>query len=95
MIVYSPTSAYCHYCVMVKQFLEKHGVAYREVKTDQFPGESRSQASYPRLQIGDRWIRGYNPDELARQFRVTTRADPVALKGRVVYGQAVACRSCR
>jgi glutaredoxin 3 len=68
IVMYS--TAWCGYCQRARNLLERKGVAVREVKIDEEPGErelmlqkSGGRRTVPQIFIGERHVGGY--DELA------------------------------
>lgn len=63
IIVYS--SAYCPYCTMAKQLLERKGVKYEEIRVDQNPSkreemmQKSKQRTVPQIFINNKAIGGY------------------------------------
>ena len=59
------TTKVCPYCVQAKQFLDKKGVVFQEIRVDQDPEQLKEmmqksgQRTVPQIFIGDRSVGGF------------------------------------
>ncbi|MDF9297633.1 glutaredoxin family protein [Geobacillus stearothermophilus] len=66
--VYTTTT--CPYCVMAKNFLRAQGIPFKEVNVEFDPEAARrlvettGQMGVPQIEIGGRWVLGYDPDAI-------------------------------
>jgi glutaredoxin len=67
LIVYS--SSWCPDCRTAKRFLDKHGIAYKEVNIENTPGAAEEvirhagKRAIPQFVIDGRWVQPYRPGE--------------------------------
>jgi glutaredoxin len=67
LIVYS--SSWCPDCRTAKRFLDKHGIAYKEVNIENTPGAAEEvirhagKRAIPQFVINGRWVQPYRPGE--------------------------------
>ncbi|WP_050613704.1 glutaredoxin family protein [Bacillus testis] len=68
--VYSMSN--CAYCDVLKQFLNREGIEYKEVSVDRQPDlvqmllNSSGQMGLPQTEIEGQWIVGYHPDSILK-----------------------------
>jgi glutaredoxin-like protein NrdH len=72
-IIYS--SAHCHFCKQVKNFMEEQNISYEERNIDENPAYHDELArlgimSVPLTLIGDKQILGFNPDRIKKALAV-------------------------
>lgn len=64
------TTNTCPYCVMVKNFLNEQGVAFKEVNVQEDPVagdklvETTDQMGVPQIEVGGEWVLGYDPETI-------------------------------
>ncbi|MEC5189304.1 MULTISPECIES: glutaredoxin family protein [Geobacillus] len=73
--VYTTTT--CPYCVMAKNFLRAQGIPFKEVNVEVDPEAARKlvettgQMGVPQIEIGGRWVLGYDPDAIMALWNQT------------------------
>ncbi|AKM19256.1 glutaredoxin family protein [Geobacillus stearothermophilus] len=73
--VYTTTT--CPYCVMAKNFLRAQGIPFKEVNVELDPEAARrlvettGQMGVPQIEIGGRWVLGYDPDAIMALWNQT------------------------
>ncbi|HEO8421628.1 TPA: glutaredoxin family protein [Yersinia enterocolitica] len=66
------TTNTCPYCVMVKNFLNEQGVAFKEVNVQEDPAagdklvETTGQMGVPQIEISGEWVLGYDPETITQ-----------------------------
>jgi glutaredoxin-like YruB-family protein len=64
------TTNTCPYCHMVKNFLKKQGLPFKEINVQQDPAagqrlvETTGQMGVPQTNVNGQWVLGYDPDRI-------------------------------
>ncbi|WP_332236640.1 glutaredoxin family protein [Sporolactobacillus sp. KGMB 08714] len=66
------TTSTCPYCHMMKNFLSKQGLPFKEVNVQLDPAamqrivSATGQLGVPQTQVNGQWVVGYDPDRVMR-----------------------------
>jgi glutaredoxin len=86
LLVYS--ARWCPDCVTAKRFLEKHGIAYKEVDIETTPGAAEEvvrqtgKRAIPQFVLNGEWVQPYRPgcgflyEEMSQLLGISGRQQP-------------------